>query len=81
MIIEITTRMVVLSILEILFQVNFEKGLQAVEELKKILPQNFKLSQLALKWILMHEEVTVVIPGAINSFQVKRILPYQEKMI
>jgi aryl-alcohol dehydrogenase-like predicted oxidoreductase len=51
--------------------VNFEKGLQAVEELKKILPQNFKLSQLALKWILMHEEVTVVIPGAINSFQVK----------
>ena len=51
--------------------VNFEKGLQAVEELKKILPKDFSLSQLALKWILMHQEITVVIPGAINSIQVK----------
>ncbi len=51
--------------------VDFEKGLQAVEELKKILPKNFTLSQLALKWILMHQEITVVIPGAINSIQVK----------
>ncbi len=51
--------------------VDFEKGLQAVEELKKILPKDFKLSQLALKWILMHQEITVVIPGAINSIQVK----------
>ncbi len=51
--------------------VNFEKGLLAVDELKKILPKNFTLSQLALKWILMHDEVTVVIPGAINSKQVR----------
>jgi len=52
--------------------VNFEKGLQAVEELKKILPKNYTLSQLALKWILMHEAITVVIPGSINDIQVKQ---------
>ncbi len=51
--------------------VNFEKGLEAVDQLKKIIPKNFTLSQLALKWILMHQEVTVVIPGAINFTQVK----------
>lgn len=51
--------------------VNFEKGLEAVDQLKKILPNNFSLSQLALKWILEHPEVSVVIPGAINSKQVK----------
>jgi aryl-alcohol dehydrogenase-like predicted oxidoreductase len=52
--------------------VNFEKGLQAVEELKKILPKNYTLSQLALKWILMHDAITVVIPGSVNDFQVKQ---------
>ena len=42
----------------------------AVEELKKILPKNFSLSQLALKWILLQDGITVVIPGAINENQV-----------
>jgi len=50
--------------------VNFEKGLNAVKELKKILPINFNLSQLAIKWILEYPEVSVVIPGAVNSHQV-----------
>lgn len=50
--------------------VNLEKGLNAVKELKKILPTNFNLSQLAIKWILEHPEVSVVIPGAVNSNQV-----------
>ena len=59
--------------------VNFEKGLMAVKELKKILPKNFTLSQLALRWILMHQEVTVVIPGAINSYQVKQNTDVSEK--
>ncbi len=52
--------------------VDFEKGLKVVNELKKILPNNFSLSQLALKWILMHEAVTVVIPGATNSNEVEK---------
>ena len=51
--------------------VDFPKGLKAVDELKKILPKNYLMSQLALKWILMHDAVTVVIPGAINSIQVE----------
>tara|TARA_E500000331_G_C17261869_1_gene715584 strand:+ start:295 stop:1275 length:981 start_codon:yes stop_codon:yes gene_type:complete len=50
--------------------VNFEKGLEAVEYLKKILPKKFTLTDLALKWILMHDEVSVVIPGATNQLQV-----------
>ncbi len=51
--------------------VNFEKGLKAVEKLKTLLPDNFSLSELALKWILMHDEVSVVIPGAKNKSQVQ----------
>ena len=50
--------------------VNFKKGLIAVEKLKKIIPDNLSLADVALKWILEHKEVTVVIPGAINKSQV-----------
>ena len=50
--------------------VNYERGLEVVEILKEIVPDDFTLSDLALKWILMHEEVSVVIPGAKNSEQV-----------
>ena len=50
--------------------VDFNKALKVVEELKLITPEGFSLSQLALKWILMHEAVSVIIPGAKNSDQV-----------
>ena len=50
--------------------VDFNKALKVVEELKSITPEGFSLSQLALKWILMHEAVSVIIPGAKNSDQV-----------
>jgi aryl-alcohol dehydrogenase-like predicted oxidoreductase len=49
--------------------VNFEKGLEAVEKLKGLIPDNYSLADLALKWILMHDEVSVVIPGAKNESQ------------
>ena len=49
--------------------VDFDLGLEFVEALKKILPKNFNLSELALKWILMHDQVTTVIPGALNQLQ------------
>ena len=51
--------------------VNFDKGIQAVEELKKIVPKNFSLSDLSLKWILAHKEISVVIPGATNKLEVR----------
>jgi len=59
--------------------VNFKKGLEAVERLKDLLPVDFSLTDLALKWILMHKEVTVVIPGAKNKEQVKKNLMASDK--
>lgn len=46
----------------------FEKGLELVEGLKKLTPEN--LSQFALRWILDFDAVTVVIPGSKNPQQV-----------
>jgi len=59
--------------------VNFEKGLEAAQRLKDILPVGFSLTDLALKWILMHKEVTVVIPGAKNKQQVRNNLMASDK--
>ena len=47
--------------------VNFNKALDAVKDLKNILPTDITLSQLSLRWILMHDAVSVVIPGAKNK--------------
>ena len=49
--------------------VDFNTALKVVDELKSITPEGFTLSQLALKWILMHDAVSVIIPGAKNSDQ------------
>ena len=58
--------------------VNFEKGLEATERIKKILPNNFSITNLALKWILMHKEISVVIPGAKNKLQVEENIQSSE---
>jgi len=50
--------------------VDFEKGLKAVEELKRVLPKGYSLPQFALRWILMQEAVSCVIPGAKRPEQV-----------
>ncbi len=50
--------------------VDFETGLQAVEELKALLPPGWTLPQLALRWILMFDAVTCAIPGAKRESQV-----------
>ena len=50
--------------------VKLNTGLKALKEINRILPAGFNLTQLALKWILMHESVTTVIPGAVNHKQV-----------
>lgn len=49
--------------------VDYATGLQAVEELKKIVPYGMSLPQMALRWILNFDEVTTVIPGAKNPSQ------------
>jgi aryl-alcohol dehydrogenase-like predicted oxidoreductase len=50
--------------------IDYMKGLQAVEELKNIFPSSTALASVALKWILMHPEVSCVIPGASRPDQV-----------
>lgn len=50
--------------------VPYEKGLAAVEELKKLFPTDTNLAAVALRWILMFDEVSCVIPGASNREQV-----------
>jgi aryl-alcohol dehydrogenase-like predicted oxidoreductase len=51
--------------------VDFEQGLEAVEELKKIFPGQESLAAWALRWVLMPAEVSTVIPGASRPEQVE----------
>jgi aryl-alcohol dehydrogenase-like predicted oxidoreductase len=44
--------------------VDYDTGLQAVEELRALVPNDATMAQLALRWILMFPEVTAAIPGA-----------------
>jgi aryl-alcohol dehydrogenase-like predicted oxidoreductase len=49
--------------------VPFEIGLEAVDLLRPLVPGGATMAQFALKWILMEDAVTVVIPGAKNRKQ------------
>lgn len=49
----------------------FEKGLELVEKLRGILPSEPPLPEQALRWILDHDAVTTVIPGATRVGQVR----------
>ncbi len=44
--------------------VDLELGLEAVEALRPMVPEGATMAQLALRWILMFDAVTTVIPGA-----------------
>ncbi len=50
--------------------VPFEVGLQAVEELRLSVPEGATMGQMALRWILMFDAVSVTIPGAKQPSQV-----------
>jgi len=51
--------------------VDFETGLAAVEELRSLTPQNATMAQVALRWILMFDAISTVIPGAKNTRQIE----------
>lgn len=51
--------------------VDFEIGLQAVEELRRVLPAAVSMATFALRWILMFDAVTCAIPGAKRPAQVE----------
>jgi aryl-alcohol dehydrogenase-like predicted oxidoreductase len=44
--------------------VDYDSGLQAVEQLRPLVPSGASMAQFALRWILMFPEVTAAIPGA-----------------
>ena len=50
--------------------IDYETGLRAVEELKTIFPNDNNLAPMALRWILQHEAVSTIIPGASKPEQV-----------
>lgn len=51
--------------------VDFETGLEAVEELKELVSEGYTLAQLALRWILDHSAVSCTIPGGKRPEQVE----------
>lgn len=51
--------------------VDYDTGLQVVDELKRLLPESVSLTQFALRWILMFDAVTCAIPGARRPAQVE----------
>jgi len=51
--------------------VDYETGLQAVEQLRPLVPQGATMAEFALRWILMFPEVTSAIAGAKNPQQVQ----------
>jgi aryl-alcohol dehydrogenase-like predicted oxidoreductase len=44
--------------------VDYETGLDAVEEIRALLPKGATMAQFALRWILMFDAVSCAIPGA-----------------
>ena len=50
---------------------DYEIGLQAVEELRALVPEGMTMTQMALRWILMSPAVTCAIPGAKRPVQVE----------
>ncbi|MDA3957876.1 aldo/keto reductase [Oceanispirochaeta sp.] len=51
--------------------VPYELGLDAVDRLKALFGQDVPLAQIALRWILMHPQVSCVIPGASSREQLE----------
>jgi len=50
--------------------VDFDTALDAVERIRRIVPANVSMADFAMRWILQHDEVSCVIPGARNADQV-----------
>lgn len=51
--------------------VDFEVGMQALEELRPLVPKGMTMAQFALRWILMFDAVSCAIPGAKRPQQVE----------
>jgi len=49
----------------------FEKGVELADGLKPLVPAGLTMAQMALRWILDHDAVSVIIPGASRPDQVR----------
>jgi aryl-alcohol dehydrogenase-like predicted oxidoreductase len=49
--------------------VDYDLSLEAVDKLRKLVPEGVTMAQFALRWILMFEAVSCTIPGAKNARQ------------
>jgi len=49
--------------------VPYDIALKAVDELRELVPVDASMAQLALRWILMEDAVSVIIPGSKNATQ------------
>lgn len=49
----------------------FEEGVSLAQQLKPLVPEGMTMAQMALRWILDHEAVSVVIPGATRVEQAR----------
>ena len=49
--------------------VPYDVALEVVEEIRRLVPGNATMAQFALRWILMEDSVSTVIPGARNAQQ------------
>ncbi len=52
--------------------IDFEIGLELVDELRSLIPPKLTMAQFALRWILMFQEVSTVIPGAKTAVQARQ---------
>ena len=51
--------------------VDYDRGLDFIEELRALVPAGMTMTQFALRWILMFDAVTCAIPGAKHGAQVE----------
>lgn len=49
----------------------YETGVEIADQLKPLVPEGLTMAQMALRWILDHDAVSVVIPGARNPEQAR----------
>ncbi|AIE86547.1 aldo/keto reductase [Fimbriimonas ginsengisoli] len=52
--------------------VPYQAGLEAVEELRQLIPSGMTMGQFALRWVLMSDAVTCAIPGGKRVDQVEQ---------
>ena len=48
-----------------------ERGIEVTEQVARLVPPGMNMAQMALRWILDHPQVSVVIPGASSPEQVR----------